>query len=289
MPPMPRTHSVPSPNLTLYVMSSCHCGVELAGIGLAPASAAFAASLQQRPGWDQDTMAWAALTEPTPVWPAVAAPVGDQLGEVALVIAELSVDPAYGEGEAAGLGAPDGVFAGLVLTAAAARDGSEPVGGQGAAGQRSVGVAHDHRRRAVWAAGRRLGAARATRPGGRRSGPSCPAAARPDGDVRSLPRSIPRLATPGPVRFRSCGCPRARPPPAGPGHARRSKRSLRQSRARRCRSSAWRCGATGRGQFKGVRVTVRVAADDGVDNLCQHRHAASDLLPGMRSVWSAPA
>jgi hypothetical protein len=53
--------------------------------------------------------------------------VGDQVGEVALVIGEFSVDPADGEGEAAGLGAPDGVFAGLVLTAAAARDGSEPV------------------------------------------------------------------------------------------------------------------------------------------------------------------
>jgi len=74
--------------------------------------------------------------------------VGDQLGEVALVIAELSVDPAYGEGEAAGLGAPDGVFAGLVLTAAAARDGSEPGGGQGAAGQRSVGVAAGEQQRA---------------------------------------------------------------------------------------------------------------------------------------------
>ena len=54
--------------------------------------------------------------------------VGDQVGEVAFVIGEFSVDPADGEGEPAGLGAPDGVFAGLVLTAAAARDGSEPVG-----------------------------------------------------------------------------------------------------------------------------------------------------------------
>jgi hypothetical protein len=44
-------------------------------------------------------------------------------------------------------------------------------------------------------------------------------------------------------------------------------------------------GATGRGQFKGVRV----AADDGVDNLCQHGHAASVLLPGIGSVESAPA
>jgi hypothetical protein len=34
---------------------------------------------------------------------------------------------------------------------------------------------------------------------------------------------------------------------------------------------------------------VRVAADDGVDNLCQHGHAASDLLPGIGSVGSAPA
>ena len=65
--------------------------------------------------------------------------VGDQLGEVALVIGEFLVDPADGESEAAGLGAPDGLFAGLVLTAAAAGDGSEPVRRQGAAGQRSVG------------------------------------------------------------------------------------------------------------------------------------------------------
>jgi hypothetical protein len=39
--------------------------------------------------------------------------VGDQVGEMPLVIGEFSVDPADGEGEAAGLGAPDGVFAGL--------------------------------------------------------------------------------------------------------------------------------------------------------------------------------
>jgi hypothetical protein len=38
----------------------------LAGIGLAPASAAYAASSRQRPGWDQDMIAWAALTGPTP-------------------------------------------------------------------------------------------------------------------------------------------------------------------------------------------------------------------------------
>ena len=67
---------------------------------------------------------------------------------MALVIGEFSVDPADGEGEAAGLGAPDCVFAGLVLTAAAARDGSEPVGGQRAAGQRTVGVAAGEQQRA---------------------------------------------------------------------------------------------------------------------------------------------
>jgi hypothetical protein len=48
-------------------------------------------------------------------------------------------------------------------------------------------------------------------------------------------------------------------------------------------------GATGRGQFKGVPVPVRIAADNGVDNLCQHGHAASELLPGIGSVGSAPA
>jgi len=40
--------------------------------------------------------------------------------------------------------------------------------------------------------------------------------------------------------------------------------------------------AAGRGQFQGVRVAVRVATDDGVDNLCQHGPAGSDLLPDMR-------
>ncbi len=38
----------------------------LAGIGLVPPSAANAASLRQRPGWEKLTMAWAALTGPTP-------------------------------------------------------------------------------------------------------------------------------------------------------------------------------------------------------------------------------
>jgi hypothetical protein len=55
--------------------------------------------------------------------------VGDQVGEVPLVIGELSVDPA--DGEAASFGAPDGVFAGLVLSAAAARDASEALRRQG--------------------------------------------------------------------------------------------------------------------------------------------------------------
>jgi hypothetical protein len=38
----------------------------LAGRGLVPPSAAKAASLRQRPGWEKLTMAWAALTGPTP-------------------------------------------------------------------------------------------------------------------------------------------------------------------------------------------------------------------------------
>ena len=121
----------------------------LAGIGLAPASAAYAASLRQRPGWDQDTIAWCGADRAHAAFgQQLRSQVGDQVGEVALVIGELSVDPADGESEAAGLGAPDRVFAGLVLTAAAARDGSEPVGGQRAAGQRSVGVAAGEQQRA---------------------------------------------------------------------------------------------------------------------------------------------
>jgi hypothetical protein len=39
-----------------------------ASIGLVPASLAKAASLRQRPAWDNDTMAWAALTGPIPGW-----------------------------------------------------------------------------------------------------------------------------------------------------------------------------------------------------------------------------
>jgi hypothetical protein len=38
----------------------------LAGTGLAPASAANAASLRHRPGWEKLTIAWAALTGPMP-------------------------------------------------------------------------------------------------------------------------------------------------------------------------------------------------------------------------------
>jgi hypothetical protein len=38
----------------------------LACRGLVPARAANAASLRQRPGWEKDTMAWAALTGPMP-------------------------------------------------------------------------------------------------------------------------------------------------------------------------------------------------------------------------------
>jgi len=37
-----------------------------ASIGLIPASLAKAASLRQRPGWENETMAWAALTGPIP-------------------------------------------------------------------------------------------------------------------------------------------------------------------------------------------------------------------------------
>lgn len=38
--------------------------------------------------------------------------------------------------------------------------------------------------------------------------------------------------------------------------------------------------AAGRGQLQGMGIAVRVAADNGVDDLCQHGHAASNLLPG---------
>jgi hypothetical protein len=38
----------------------------LAGTGLVPPRAANAASLRHRPGWEKLTMAWAALTGPTP-------------------------------------------------------------------------------------------------------------------------------------------------------------------------------------------------------------------------------
>ena len=73
--------------------------------------------MRQRPGWDQDTIACAAHWAYAAFGQQLRRQVGDQIGEVALVIGEFSVDPADGEGEPAGLGAPDGVFAGLVLTA----------------------------------------------------------------------------------------------------------------------------------------------------------------------------
>jgi len=73
---------------------------------------------------------------------------GDHVGQVPLVIGELTVDPADGEGEPTCLSAADRVFAGLVLVTAAAGDGSEPVGRQRAVGQRSVGVAAGEQQRA---------------------------------------------------------------------------------------------------------------------------------------------
>jgi len=50
------------------------------------------------PGGDQDTIAWAALAGPTPrLASSCGAKVGDQVGEVALVIGERSVGVAAGE------------------------------------------------------------------------------------------------------------------------------------------------------------------------------------------------
>jgi len=83
--------------------------------------------------------------------------VSDQLGELPLVVGELSVDPTDGEGEPADLGTPDRVFAGLVLAAAAAGDGSQPVRRERAARQRPVSVAAGEQQRAQSIDAPRLG------------------------------------------------------------------------------------------------------------------------------------
>ena len=84
----------------------------LAGSGLVPASAANAASLRQRPGWENVTMAWAALTGPMPrrsVRPGdEVVHDGLQLGPVGL---ERAGGVAQGQGEAADLGMAHGLLA----------------------------------------------------------------------------------------------------------------------------------------------------------------------------------
>ena len=109
--------------------------------GPAPASAAYAASLLgSGQGWDQDTIAWAALTGPTPrLVSSCGAKSVTRSARWRLLSASSRFDPADGEGEAAALGAVGTARSRVsALTAAAAGDGSEPVGRQRAAGQRTL-------------------------------------------------------------------------------------------------------------------------------------------------------
>jgi hypothetical protein len=102
----------------------------LASSGLVPPRAANAASLRHRPGCENDTMAWAALTGPMPrrsINPGtMSLTMVCSWGAVGL---ELAVGLAQGEGQAADLGVPHSLLA--------ARIPGEAAPGQ--AGQASVG------------------------------------------------------------------------------------------------------------------------------------------------------
>ena len=184
--------------------------------------------------------------------------------------ASSSVDPADGTGEAAGLGASRR-FAGLVLTSprrrvmAASR--SEVIAPRDSARSASLPVSSNARSRLIvrlgcgeFPASAKQNACASRSPSARGWPPvgvqaqrvqrgqvgvdrvlTGPVAARPAGFFLISTTDNPAaLQHPGPVtRYRRCGCPRARPPPAGRGLL-GVRRSLRHSRARRCRSSAWR-------------------------------------------------
>ena len=113
----------------------------LAGIGQVPAREANAASLRHRPGWENDTMAWAAVTGPMPGRSGEAG--GDvvhdglQLGAVVFECAAGVVD---GQGEAADLGVADGLFAAGVAGEAAAGEAGEGGVGERCTGELVVGV-----------------------------------------------------------------------------------------------------------------------------------------------------
>src|SRR5215218_7665397 len=83
----------------------------LAGSGLAPPRAANAASLRQRPGWENDTMAWAALTGADA---ATLDQPGDEVVDNGLQLGAVGLERAgglaQGEGEAADLGMPHGLL-----------------------------------------------------------------------------------------------------------------------------------------------------------------------------------
>ena len=179
----------------------------LASRGLVPARAANAASLRQRPGWEKQTMAWAALTGPMP---RRSVSPGARSSTMACSWARLALSAraavAQGEGEAADLAVSHGLVAVAsrgggggparsgqcsgsapraslaVGVVAAEQQRAQPVGLRGAGrwsgrGGRRAGSAalRGPRRRAGSVAGRRPGAAPTARPGARRSGRTCPA------------------------------------------------------------------------------------------------------------------
>ena len=88
----------------------------LAGSGLVPARAANAASLRQRPGWENDTMAWAALTGPMPrrsVSPGARS--STMVCSWARLVLERAGGLAQGQGEAADLGVAHGLGSRLAV------------------------------------------------------------------------------------------------------------------------------------------------------------------------------
>jgi hypothetical protein len=102
-----------------------------ASSGLVPASLVKAASLRQRPGWEKDTMAWAALTGgESGLVSQPGCKVIDDRGQWVAVGLERAGGLTQRHGESADLGVADGlVAAGVGRQAAAGQAGQDSVGG----------------------------------------------------------------------------------------------------------------------------------------------------------------
>src|SRR5436305_14629871 len=83
-----------------------------ASIGLVPAGLAKAASLRQRPAWENDTMAWAALTGPIPGWLSSPGTRSQTMAASSVrLVASARAGVAQREGQAADLAVAHGLLA----------------------------------------------------------------------------------------------------------------------------------------------------------------------------------